>query len=143
VLLLFAGLPIALALRRKERAVESEGTLIRVWRGAARRPEQPFFFIALILLSVLLALEMRHGMVTVAWGLEAVAVFGLALLFAERSFRIAALGLLLLCVGKIIVIDVWRLNPRDRYLTFIILGCALLLVSFLYTRHREALRQYL
>ena len=28
-------------------------------------------------------------------------------------------------------------------LTLIVLGCALLLVSFLYTRHREAIRQYL
>jgi hypothetical protein len=46
-------------------------------------------------------------------------------------------------VGKIVVVDVWQLNPRDRYLTFIILGSALLLVSFMYTRHREALRQYL
>ncbi|MGO9345194.1 MAG: DUF2339 domain-containing protein [Terriglobales bacterium] len=53
------------------------------------------------------------------------------------------LGLLLLCVGKILSVDVWRLDPRDRYLTFIVLGAALLLVSFLYTRNREALRQYL
>ena len=45
--------------------------------------------------------------------------------------------------AKILVVDVWRLNPRDRYLTFIVLGAALLLVSFLYTRNREALRQYL
>lgn len=50
---------------------------------------------------------------------------------------------MLLCVVKIIAIDVWRLNPRDRYLTFIVLGAALLLVSFLYTRNREAIRQYI
>jgi hypothetical protein len=42
-----------------------------------------------------------------------------------------------------LLVDVWRLDPRDRYLTFIVLGGALLLVSFLYTRNREALRQYL
>jgi len=53
------------------------------------------------------------------------------------------LALLLLSAGKILAVDVWQLNPRDRYMTFIILGCALLLVSFLYSRHREALRQYL
>jgi uncharacterized membrane protein len=61
----------------------------------------------------------------------------------ERSFRLSGLGLLLLCAGKILLVDVWRLNPRDRYLTLIVLGAALLLVSFLYTRNREALRQYL
>ena len=101
------------------------------------------FFLAVGILTVLLALEMRHGMVTVSWGVEAVAVFLVALWLGERSFRITGLGLLLLCVGKIVVVDVWQLNPRDRYLTFIILGSALLLVSFMYTRHREALRQYL
>jgi uncharacterized membrane protein len=95
------------------------------------------------LLTTLLALEMRHGMVTLSWGVEGVAVFLLALSLGERSFRLTGLGLLLLCVGKILLVDVWRLDPRDRYLTFIVLGAALLLVSFLYTRNREALRQYL
>ena len=117
--------------------------LRRVFALLNRRPEQVFFFIALALLTVLLALEMRHGMVTLAWGLEGVAVFILALWLSERSFRLSGLALLLLCVGKIILVDVWRLNPRDRYLTFIVLGAALLLVSFLYTRNRDALRQYL
>jgi hypothetical protein len=35
------------------------------------------------------------------------------------------------------------LQSRDRYLTFIVLGIALLGVSFLYARYREAIRQYL
>jgi len=79
----------------------------------------------------------------VAWGAEAVAVFLFALVVKERSFRLSALGLLLVCVGKIVLIDVWGLTPRDRYLTFIVLGIALLSVSFLYTRYREVLRGYL
>src|SRR5262249_50851190 len=84
-----------------------------------------------------------HGMVTVSWGIEGVAVFVLALWLGERSFRLTGLGLLLLCVGKILLVDVWRLDPRDRYLTFIVLGAALLLVSFLYTKNREALLEFL
>ena len=111
--------------------------------AVARRPEQALFFLAVGLLSALLAIEMRHGMVTLAWGVEGVAIFLMALWLGERSFRLTGLGLLLLCVAKILLVDVWRLNPRDRYLTFIVLGGALLLVSYLYTRNREALRQYL
>ena len=53
------------------------------------------------------------------------------------------LGLLLLCVLKIVCVDVWGLDAQHRYLTLIILGAALLVVSFLYNRHREALRQLL
>ena len=140
--LLFAVLPIAFQLRRKDKSGAKTG-LVRLLQSVGRRPEQVVFFVAVGLLTVLLALEMRHGMVTLSWGLEGVGIFLLALWLGERSFRVSGLGLLLLCVGRILVVDVWRLNPRDRYLTFIVLGGALLLVSFLYTRNREALRQYL
>ena len=142
VALLLAALLFAFQLRKKnEESVETG--LVRLLQGIVRRPEQLLFFIAVGLLTVLLATEMRHGMVTLSWGLEGLAVFVLAQWLGERSFRLTGLGLLLLCVGKILLVDVWRLDPRDRYLTFIVLGAALLLVSFLYTRNREALRQYL
>ena len=142
VALLVAALPITFQLRKKNEESGKTG-LVRLLQSVVRRPEQVFFFIAVGLLTVLLAIEMRHGMVTLSWGVEGVAVFVLALWLAERSFRLTGLGLLLLCVGKILLVDVWRLDPRDRYLTFIVLGAALLLVSFLYTKNREALRQYL
>jgi uncharacterized membrane protein len=107
------------------------------------RPEQTLFFVPLLMITLLLALEMRSGLITISWGVEAVLVFLFALLVNERSYRLSGLALLLLCVGKIVVVDVWGLNPRDRYITFIIMGCALLLVSFLYTRHRDTIKQYL
>jgi uncharacterized membrane protein len=95
------------------------------------------------MVTILLALEMRHGLITVSWGIEGVLVFLFALMVNERSFRLSGLALLLLCVGKVVIIDVWGLNLTDRYITFIIMGCALLLVSFLYTRHRDTIKQYL
>lgn len=76
-------------------------------------------------------------------GIEGVLVFLCALLVGERSFRLTGLALLMTCVGKVIFWDVWNLMPRDRYLSFIVLGAALLLVSFLYTRYRETLHKYL
>ncbi len=142
VALLFLSLPFAFRLRNQDEATLDTG-IVGILQSAGKRPEQIFFFIAIALLTVLLALEMRHGMVTVSWGVEGVAIFLFALWVGERSFRLSGLGLLLLCVGKILIVDIWGLNPRDRYLTLIVLGGALLLVSFLYTRNREALRQYL
>lgn len=139
--LLLIALPVLFQLRIKNSAELPSAPVPRLLSLMNRRPEQVFFFGAVTLLTVLLGLEMRHGMVTLAWGLEGSAIFVLAI--KERSFRLTGLGLLLLCVVKIIAIDVWRLNPRDRYLTFIVLGAALLLVSFLYTRNREAIRQYI
>ena len=142
VAFLLVALPFAFHLRKKNEPSQETG-LARLLQSVVRRPEQCLFFMAVGLLTALLAIEMRHGMVTLSWGVEGVAVFVLALWLSERSFRLTGLGLLLLCVGKILLVDVWGLDPRDRYLTFIVLGAALLLVSFLYTRNREALRQYL
>jgi len=68
-------------------------------------------------------------------------VLGLAV--SQRSYRIAGLSLLLLCVGKVVALDVWRLGQRDRYITFIALGAALILVSTLYSRFRESVRRLL
>jgi uncharacterized membrane protein len=139
--LLFASLWFAFQLRKRQ-ANEPEG-----WKGLlhriVERPEQLFFFLPLGLMVALLAIDLRRGMVTVSWSALGVLVFLFALWVGERSFRLAGLGVLLLGVGKIVVIDVWELSPRDRYLTLITMGSALLLVSFLYSRYREAMRRYL
>ena len=134
---------MSVAITRKEDSGARGGRLPRIFAALDRRPEQVLFFTPFLLLTILLALEVSKGMVTVAWGVEAVVIFLLALAVGQRSYRLSGLGLLLLCVGKIVVLDVWGLQPRDRYLTFIVLGAALLGVSFLYTRYREAIRQYL
>jgi uncharacterized membrane protein len=99
--------------------------------------------VALLLVTALLAAELPRGMVTLAWGLEAVAVFLLALKVGERSFRLAGLGLLLLCVAKLSVVDFWSMVLRDKAITFMVLGASLVGVSILYTRHREIIRRYL
>ena len=151
VALLLAGLPFAFRLRQvgaagpdgAEEAEKPAKRLARVLSPVVRRPDQIFFYFPITLLTVLLAVEMRRGLVTLAWGVEAVCIFGFALWVKERSFRLTGLGLLLVCVAKIVVIDVWSLQPSDRYLTFVVLGIALLGVSFLYTRYRETLRHYL
>jgi uncharacterized membrane protein len=119
-------------------------TSSRRWLAAILgHPEQFMFFAPIVLLTLMLALKMRAGMVTVSWGLEGVLIVLIALAVNERSFRLTGLVLLLLCVGKVLAMDAWGLAPRDRYITFIILGAALLLVSFLYSKYRDAIRQFL
>jgi uncharacterized membrane protein len=61
----------------------------------------------------------------------------------QRSYRITGLLLLLICVSKIVFRDAWQLSERDRYITFIALGAALMLVSALYNRFREQVRRLL
>jgi hypothetical protein len=140
IAILLACLPFAFRLRDRHPGQTRSSLIIDRFLG---HPEQVLFFAPMLLLTLMLALKMRAGMVTVGWGIEGVLIVLLALAVGERSFRLTGLGLLLLCVGKVLVMDAWGLAPRDRYITFIILGMALLLVSFLYSKYREAIRQFL
>jgi predicted membrane protein DUF2339 len=141
--ILLASLVFAFRLRHRFQSAQNNSRLVQLLQAVAQRPEQPVFFVPVTLLTCMLALKMKTGMVTVSWGVEGVLVFLLALALNERSFRLTSLGLLLLCVGKVMALDVWGLQPRDRYVTLIVIGIALMVVSFLYTRYRDAIRQYL
>ena len=143
VALLLASLAFAFPLRERYRPPADATGARRTLFAIAKRPEQLQFFAPVMLLSMMLALKMRAGMVTVAWGIEGLLIIVLALALKERSFRLTGLGLLLLCVGKIMAMDVWGLQARDRYITLIIVGSALLLVSYLYSRYRETISQFL
>ncbi len=139
--LMAAGVPLCLLVRRHS----SESATGPGWiRALARRPEQPMFFVPFMLLAVLLYLKVVPGMVTLAWGAEATVVYVLALWAKERNFRLAGLGLLLLCAAKVICWDAWQMGDLTaRYLTLIGVGALMFVISFLYSRNREALRDYL
>ncbi len=139
--LLFAALPIAFQLRKRYAERTNLSFLSRY--TALKHPEQLLFFAPIILISFMIAIKMDPGMVTLSWGIEGVMVIVLGLLASQRSYRITGLLLLLLCVGKIVFRDAWRLDERDRYITFIALGGALTLVSALYGRYREIVRRLL
>jgi len=139
VALLFACLPFAFRLRDRYRDKPAGG-----WIGPiVRHPEQILFFAPVVLLTILLALQLRAGMVTVGWGIEGFVILLGAFAINERSFRLTGLILLLACFVKIVLIDMWKLNTADRILTLVSVGGAILLASFLYTRYSEKIRQFL
>ncbi|HXA16730.1 MAG TPA: DUF2339 domain-containing protein [Thermoanaerobaculia bacterium] len=140
--LLLASLPFAFRLKRVP--AETAGTgLRRILIRIDERPEQILFLVPLVLITALLATEMRRDMITVAWGIEAVVVFLFALWVKERSYRLSGLALLLLCAGKVLMLDFWSLSIRAKALTGIVMGLALIGVSFLYTHKRDIIRQFL
>src|SRR5467141_1839585 len=141
--ILLASMFFAFRLRGRFSLPQNMNPWLRPLAIVASRPEQVEFFVPIILLTCMLALKMRAGMVTVSWGIEGVLIVLLALAVKERSFRLTGLGILLLCVAKVMALDVWGLQARDRYITLIIVGAALVFVSFLYTRYRDAIRQFL
>ena len=123
--------------------IESLRPISRAARLLDENPWQLFFFVPTLLLTVLIGLEARRGYLTAAWALEALLLFTITLPLGERTFRWFSLALLLLCVVRVVVVDVWALDPLGRIAAFLGLGLALLLVSFLYARYHEVLRRYL
>lgn len=139
--LLFATLPIAFRIRSHFKDRPRGSFLVRIL--AARRPDQILFFVPLLLIVVTIAVKMEPGMVTLAWGMVGLLVIVFGLLANQRSYRFTGLALLVLCIGKIVFRDAWYLDERSRYITFIVLGVALILVSALYSKYRDQVSRLL
>jgi hypothetical protein len=142
-LILLAGLPFAFQIRGPDFWKGASIQLPDPFAALLRRPEQWFFFAPFAFMNIALAVKLSSGHITMAWSLVGLVVFLFALTVGERSYRLAGLGLLMISVAKILLMDVWALSPPDRYTTLIVLGLALLAVSFLYTRFDSVIRKYL
>jgi Predicted membrane protein (DUF2339) len=139
IALLACAVPLAFQVRENAKAANARGWL----NALALHPEQPMFFVPVLLLAVLLFLKLSGGKLTGAWGVEGFVVFVLALWAKERSFRWTGLCLLLLSICKLVYDTFYFDNPQVRYLTWIGVGILILVVAFLYGKNREALRDYL
>jgi uncharacterized membrane protein len=139
--LLFAALPLAFRIRSRY-ADRPRGSSLAHFL-AARRPEQILFFVPLLLIVITIAIKMDPGAVTLAWGIVGLLVIVLGLLATQRSYRLTGLTLLVFCIGKIVFRDAWHLDERSRYITFIVLGVALILVSALYSKYRDQVSRLL
>jgi len=117
--------------------------LAQMWSAIEKRPQHLFFFVPTLLVTALVGVEIRRGFLTAAWGVEALVVFLMVLKMDERAYRWFSLSLFMLCVVRIVAVDIWNLDALGRIVSFLGLGVALLAVSFLYARHREILRRVL
>jgi len=102
-----------------------------------------FSLLATALLALLLFYEVSGSLLTVAWGLEGVALLGVGFPARERSLRLSGLLLFLICILKLFFYDLRNLETPYRIASFLVLGVLLLGVSWIYTQFRERIRRYL
>jgi predicted membrane protein DUF2339 len=102
-----------------------------------------FSMLASALLAVLLFYEISGRLLTVAWGLQAVALLIAGFAIRERVLRLSGLGLFGVCIIKVFTHDLQHLDALPRILSFIVLGALLISMSFVYTRYREQMRRFL
>jgi hypothetical protein len=96
-----------------------------------------------ILLAAMLFYEVSGGVLTMAWGTEALLVLAAGFPLRDRVQRLSGLFLFLICVLKLFFYDLRQLETINRILSFIVLGLILVTVSWIYTRFRDRIQRYL
>lgn len=95
------------------------------------------------LLAALIYREVRPSMVTLALGVQGLALMFTGLVARERVLRLSGLALLLACILKLFIYDLRELEALARIMSFVILGLILLAISWTYTRYRVQIRNFL
>ncbi|HVN63377.1 MAG TPA: DUF2339 domain-containing protein [Candidatus Binataceae bacterium] len=102
-----------------------------------------YSLLASALLAMLLFCEISGNLLTVAWGVEALALLIAGFALRERVLRHSGLALFGLCLLKVFGYDLNELTAMPRMASFIGLGAMLIGISFVYSRYQEQLRRYL
>jgi hypothetical protein len=106
-------------------------------------PAAFFSVAATTVVAALLFTRISGEMLTVAWGLEGLALLAFGFVLRERVLRLQGLAMLLACILKLFLYDLRNLDTLPRILSFIALGAIMLGVSWIYTRFRDHLKALL
>jgi hypothetical protein len=88
---------------------------------------------------------LQHGggfYLTLSWSVLALAWFAGGVVLRERMYRWLGLGIIAAALGRVVVFDVWKQETIYRVLTFTALGLVLIVVSFIYNKYQEKIRQW-
>jgi uncharacterized membrane protein len=80
---------------------------------------------------------------TASWSVLALALFAAGIVLRERMYRWAGLAVLATALGRVVVIDVWKLETIYRVLSFMALGIVLLVLGFIYIKFEDKIRRWL
>lgn len=111
--------------------------------GMERHARTFYLLLAATLLAVMLFYEVSGSVLTVAWGVEGVALLVAGFPLNDRVQRLTGMFLFLVCILKLFVYDLRHLETMYRILSFIVLGLMLVGVSWIYTRFRDRIQRYL
>ena len=94
-------------------------------------------------LTLLIYYEMTIDLVSIGWAVSALLLLLIGFVLNERSLRLYGLALLMVCLLKVVFVDLDGVETIYRVFSFIVLGLVLLLASLGYSRFRDVLGRYL
>ncbi len=80
---------------------------------------------------------------TVVWAALALMLFVAGLLLSERIYRWLGLSVLGCALGRVVILDVWKLETLYRIFSFMALGVVLLVLGFIYNKYQEKIKEWL
>ncbi len=92
-----------------------------------------------LLTSLLLMLELKGGLISAAWAIEAIAILIAGFRYELSFVRKVGIGLLLLTIVKVFIFDLAGLETLYRIMSFMVLGAILMGASFLYSKYKDKL----
>jgi uncharacterized membrane protein len=99
--------------------------------------QQVMYLLAVGLVVIAIALRFDGLSVTILWLLLSIGLFGLGAWLRDKTWRLAALGLMALTLLKLLVLDSLRFSAGQKVAAYLALGLLLLVVSFFYQKFRE------
>jgi hypothetical protein len=116
-------------------AVAGAGSIRWALRACDRSAHHFYFFSAVGLVTALIGREIGGSdYLTVGWAVEGIVVFVLALFLKERSYRLFAMAVFLVCTARIFLLDVWQLTTTNLRVTCIGTVAVILLAGFTLSR---------
>lgn len=76
---------------------------------------------------------------SILWGLYALFLIGLGIVWKKKHLRIAAIALLAVTLVKLFFYDMANLDTIPKTILFVILGITLLVISFLYNKYKQVI----
>ncbi|TAK93019.1 MAG: DUF2339 domain-containing protein, partial [Verrucomicrobia bacterium] len=83
------------------------------------------------------------SLVTASWSVLALVLFVCGMALRERMYRWAGLVVLAGALGRVVILDVWKLETIFRVLSFFALGLVLIVLGFIYNKYQEKIREWL
>ena len=96
---------------------------------------------ATAVMTALFVIRQSGALLTVSLGIEGLALFLVGVAFKEKQWRIYGLLVLLCTMAKAFLVDLRQLSTIYYILSLIVLGLALLFVSYIYTKHKDKIKK--
>jgi uncharacterized membrane protein len=100
-------------------------------------------FYPTILLAGLLAMELEKLYISVGWAILAMVTTGAGFVLKQKSMRLPGILLFALTILKVFAYDTSNLDTLYRMISFLVLGVILMLVSFVYNKYKDKLKDIL